>query len=96
MELAIFKIGKKIFFLQKIYDLSNGLYVTLVLILAINEDVIQVNNDKDIEFLGQNFIDIALEADRSVRYPKKITWYLKWPYWVLKAVFHSSPFFILI
>ena len=40
--------------------------MTLTFIFGVNKDIIKVNNDKDIEFLGQNLIDVALEASRSV------------------------------
>ena len=41
--------------------------MALAFILNINQDVIQIDNDKNIEFFGQNPIDIALEASRSIR-----------------------------
>ena len=44
--------------------------MTLAFIFGINEDVIQVNNNKDIKFFGQNLIDVALEAGRSVEKTK--------------------------
>ena len=38
----------------------------LTLILSVDEEVIQIYNDKIIELFGQDFIDITLEADRNV------------------------------
>ena len=66
MKLAFFQIGKKLILEQKIKYLLHGLYMTVVFIFGVNEDVIQVNNDKNIELLGQDLINIALEAGRSV------------------------------
>ena len=39
----------------------------LALIFSINKDIIQINNNKNIEFLDQDLIDVALEAGWSVR-----------------------------
>ena len=41
--------------------------MTLAWILGIDEDVIQINNDKDIKLFGQDLIDITLEACWSIR-----------------------------
>ena len=40
--------------------------MTLARILNIDEDVILINNNKDIKFFGQDLIDITLEACRSI------------------------------
>ena len=40
--------------------------MALAFILSVNQDVIQVDNDQNIEFFGQNLVDVALEAGRSV------------------------------
>ena len=40
--------------------------MALAFILRVNQDVIQVNNGKNIEFFGQNLVDVALEAGRSI------------------------------
>ena len=45
--------------------------MSLVWVLSIDEDVIEVNNDKNIEFLGQNLVNIALETGRCAGQPKK-------------------------
>ena len=39
----------------------------LALIFSVEEDVIQVYNNKDIKFFWQDLIDITLEASLSVR-----------------------------
>ena len=38
----------------------------LTIIFGVNQDVIQVNNDKNIKVVDQNLIDIALKVGRSV------------------------------
>ena len=45
--------------------------MALAFIFGVNKDVIQINNDEDIEFLGQDLIDVALEAGRSIRQSKR-------------------------
>ena len=63
---AFFQIGKKPILLQKIQHSLHGLHVALGFIFSVNQNVIQVHNNKNIEFFGQNLVDIALEAGRSV------------------------------
>ena len=41
--------------------------MSLAWVFGIDKDVIKVNNDKNIKFLGQDLINIALEAGRYVR-----------------------------
>ena len=45
--------------------------MSLAFVLYINDDVVQVNNDKDIQLCGQDFIDITLEASRYIGETKK-------------------------
>ena len=40
--------------------------MTVTLILSIDEDVIQIHNDKDIKLFSQDLVDIALEAGWSI------------------------------
>ena len=49
----------------------NGIDIGLVWVIGINEDIIEINNDKNIKFLGQNLIDITLEGGRCIKKPKK-------------------------
>ena len=66
MKPTFFQIGEKVILPQKVPDSLNGLHVALAWIFNVNQDVIQVDNDKNIEFFGQNFVDVPLEAGRSV------------------------------
>ena len=45
--------------------------MSLAWVLFIDEDIIEINNDKNIKFLGQDLVNIALEASWCVRQPKK-------------------------
>ena len=40
--------------------------MALTFIFSLNEDVIQIINNENIELLGQNLIDVALEASQSI------------------------------
>ena len=46
--------------------LSNNINVALAFIFDINQNVIQVDNYKNVKFFGQDLIDITLEAGRYV------------------------------
>ncbi len=48
-------------FLQLIQHSLNSFHVLFPLTLSINENVIEVHNNKDIKFLYQDLIDIALK-----------------------------------
>ena len=67
MEPTVLQIGKQAVFLQKVQYPLHDFHVTLILILNVDEDVIQVYDDKDIELFCQDLIDITLEAGRSIR-----------------------------
>ena len=45
--------------------------MSLVWFLGVDEDVIKINNDKNIKFLGQDHVNEALEAGRVVGQPKR-------------------------
>ena len=71
METAFVEVGKKTVFPQFVKNPLNGIDVSLAWILCINEDVIKVNNDKNIKFLSQDLVNIALKAGRCVGQFKK-------------------------
>ena len=70
METIFLEISKKAVFLQFFKNLSNGIDMSLAWVFGVDEDVIEVNNDKNIKFLDQDLVNIALEAGRCVRQPK--------------------------
>ena len=45
---------------------SNGIAVGLAWVLDINEDIISINNDKNIKLFSQDFINITLETGRCI------------------------------
>ena len=44
--------------------------MSLAWILGVDEDVIKVNNDEDIEFLGQDLVNITLKAGCCIKQTK--------------------------
>lgn len=56
-------------------------------IFGINQDIIEVDKDKNIKFFSQDLVDIILDLDGVLKSLKRITWYLKWLYQVKKAFF---------
>ena len=40
--------------------------MALAFILNVNQDVIQVDNDENIKFFGQNIVDVALKTCRNI------------------------------
>ena len=67
MKMTFFEISKKTVFPQLFEELSNGPHVALTFILGVNQDVIQADNDKNIEFFGQNLDNVALKAGQCIR-----------------------------
>lgn len=53
------------------WDSVNGVDMILALIFGGNEDIIEVNNNKNVQHLSKNLIDEPLETWRSVWQPKK-------------------------
>ena len=47
----------------------------LALVLGIDKVIIEINNDKNIKFLGQDFIDITKKLGNALESLKSITWY---------------------
>ena len=66
METVFLKVSKKAVFPQFLENASNGVNVSLAWVVGVDEDIMKINNDKDIEFLGQRLVNIALEAGRCV------------------------------
>ena len=45
--------------------------MSLAWVFGVDEDVIEINNDENIKFLGQDLVNIALETGRCVGQPKR-------------------------
>ena len=67
MEPTLLQIGKQVIFPLKVQYPPHDIHLTLTLILGVDENVIQIYNDKDIELFWQDLVDIVLEAGQSVR-----------------------------
>ena len=80
METTLLEVGKKAVFPQFLENPSNGIDVSLAGVLGVDENVIEVNNDKDIKFLGQDLVNVALEAGWGVGEPKRHYLVLEMPY----------------
>ena len=50
-------------FPQFIQHPSDSIDVSLAYILRVDQDVIQVNDYKNVKFFGRNLIDVTVEAD---------------------------------
>ena len=66
MKPAHFDIGKQAIFPQNVKHSPCSRYVALTWVLSINEDIIQVYDDKDIETFGQDLIDITLKTCQCI------------------------------
>ena len=53
-------------FSELLQDPAHCIYVWLARVLDIDQNVIQVDNDKDVQFLGKDFVNVTLEASWSV------------------------------
>ena len=58
-------------FPQFFKNLSNIIDMWLTWVLDIDENIIKINNDKNIKHLSQDLIDITFEAGQSIRKPEK-------------------------
>ena len=77
MEPTLFQVDKQAIFPQYVQDLPHGFHMTPSLILNIDKDVIQIQNDKNIELLYQDLVDITLEACWGIRKSEKLHLVLK-------------------
>ena len=62
MKTTLFKVGKKAMFPQFVQHPLDSINVSLACIFSIDQDVIQVDDHENIEFFGQDLINITLEA----------------------------------
>ena len=62
MKTTLFEVGKKAVFPQFVQHPLDSIDVSLACILSIDQDVIQVDNHKNVKFFGQDLIDVILEA----------------------------------
>lgn len=53
-------------FSTKYLHLSNNINISLLRLFYINKNIVKVYIDKNVKFLSNNFIDIILQACRSI------------------------------
>ena len=53
-------------FSKLLQDPAHCIYLWLARVLDIDQNVIQVDNDKDVQFYSKDFVDVTLEASWSV------------------------------
>ena len=70
--------------------------MSLPWVFCVDENVIEINNDKDIKFFGQDLVNIALEAGQCIGQLKKHYLVLEVAVSSPESVFHSLPSFIFI
>ncbi len=80
--------------LQQPLEQSSDVLDMISLILGEDQDIVEVNKHKPIDHVSEHIVDECLQDRWELERPNGMTKYSKCPVWVLKAVFHSSPFLI--
>lgn len=62
-------------FLELIKNLTNG--IDVIYFISADQDIIQVENHNNVQLLGKNLVDIALETDWNIRQAKQYYLILK-------------------
>ena len=62
MKTTFFEFGKKAVFPQFVQHLLDKIDVSLACILSVDQNIIQVNDHKNVKFFGQDLMYITLEA----------------------------------
>lgn len=58
-------------FLELIKDLLYGFHIWLALILGIDQHIVQIYNNKKVELLSKDFIDVTLKTSQNVEESEK-------------------------
>lgn len=58
-------------------DLAYGLHVRLACVLNIDQNIVQIHNNKDVKLFSKIFINIALKTGRGIRNSKRLDLILK-------------------
>lgn len=75
-------------FPQNVWHLPNGYHVSLIRVLDINENVILIDNDKNIKLFYQDLIDLIPKICWSIRLSK-------WYYWIFEMIIPISEILFL-
>lgn len=73
-----------------------SLNMWLAKVFDIDQNIVQIYNDKDIKLLYKNLIDIVLKVSKSIRKSKKYDLVLKIVVLSPKAIFYLLPLQIFI
>ena len=66
MKATIFQVGKQAVFPEFSKDPLNSFHVTLASVFSVNQDIIEVHDNKNIKFFYKNFVDIVLKAGGGI------------------------------
>ena len=66
MKMTLFQVGKQAVVPEFSKNQPDSFYMTLAGICCVNQDVIEVPDDKKVKFVHQDFVDVLLEAGRGV------------------------------
>ena len=66
MKLTFLQVGKEEMFLELVQNLAYDLNVKLPGVFNIDQDIIQVYDNKDIKFFRQYLINVSLEDGRGI------------------------------
>lgn len=63
--------------MERINDSVYNIHIWLAMVFGIDQDIVQVYNNKNIKLLGKDFINIALKAGKNIKESKKHDMVLK-------------------
>ena len=93
MKLALFEIDKKAIFPYFFKNPLNNIDIGLTWVFGLNENIIKINNNKNVKLLGQDLIDVTLKGGQYIGEPKKYYLVFKVAVSSLKSCFPSIAFF---
>ena len=74
-------------------NLSNGIDMSLAWVFSINEDIIEINNNKNVSLFGKDLVNVILKAGQYIEKPKKHYVVLKVAVSSAKSYFPFNAFF---
>lgn len=74
-------VDEKLVFLEPIQALAYDLHMRPTRVFSIDQNIIQIHDDKNVKLFGKNFINIALEASWSIWKIERLNLVLKITIW---------------
>ncbi len=71
MEPTFLQVGKEAVFSGLFQDSAYGFHLWLAGVLGIDQNVVQIHDNKDVKLLSEDLVNIPLEASRCVGKTKK-------------------------